>query len=220
MTSHESFDGNELARVAVVGSRSFIARDLLHAAGERGIPSIFLDKDSLGSIDMSGLDCVYLVLGRSHPTPDEDEAETERLSAFLSNPRPPKRAVYIGSLRPTMGKQRCESMIAKHAYTPEIFVVRPPAVFGPNQDQDSMMLIPSIARWDGEVSLRTPDVLTRFISVRDLTDYLLNFSDLGWYDIPRCQVSDSSFDIPGTFSARPRDIRELYRTFKGLRKHR
>lgn len=201
-------------RIAIVGHRSFIAQALADELVRRGTPAEPVFKSALGEMDLSKFDCVYLVLGRARPSLDEEAAECDQLEKFLSGPGLPRRGVYVSSMRQTDGKRRCEERIRKFESERRIgtsmFVVRPPAVFGPGQDLWSEMLIPSLVRSRGDVELTSPNVSSPFVSVADLARHLADFVDL-----ERCQV-DSPCDIPGTFRVTPHNVRELYRAFLGL----
>lgn len=211
-------------QVAIAGHRSFIAKQLARELELAGTPAEPMDKSSLGVRDMSDLYCVYLVLGRAKPRPADETEEMGQLAAFLSNPNPPRRAVYISSLVQTNAKKWCERQIREHnertSKSPRVFVIRPAAVFGPDQDLDSDMLIPSIARSEGVLQLRTPDSMTEFISVGDLTRHLARFAQQGWTDHLWAGDPASIFSVPGTFTATPHQIRELYKAFKGLEHQR
>ena len=209
-------------RVAVVGHRSFIGRELLGKlrSDPRNVVTE-LPKDALSS-DLSGFDSVYLILGNAKPEQWQEEKEHAELAAFLMNPRRPYQAVYMSSMALTPHKERCEAMV-KALGTDLVHqrfctvTIRPPAVFGPNQPIDSPMLIPQIVSEGGsDVKLRTPDAMTWFISVSDLAVHLVKFADPQWWDIDRCAQPGSGAMIPGSFCVTPRNVLHLYHAFKGL----
>lgn len=208
-------------RTAIVGHRSWISQKLTEVLVSQGQWPAPIHKDFIGTADMSLYDCVYLVLGRARPNEAEDQAERDQVKAFLKNPRKPKRAVYISSQLLSAGKLWCENelgLFMKNCSVWHCFItiIRPPAVFGPDQDINSEMLIPSLARTNGALELRTPNYPSEFISVHDLALHLTKFSDVNWHDINRCGQPDSIFWIPGTFSATPSQLASLYRTFIAL----
>lgn len=209
-------------RVGIAGRRSFISHDLTGRLMDRGLSVEFPPKECLGTRDFSCLDCLYLVLGRARPTPEDGSAEVRQLSDLLCNPRKPRRAVYISSMVTTETKARCESMVrgysetvSDHAPIP-ITVLRPGAVFGPRQAPDSPMLIPSMAREGERFAPLRPFQPTRFISSGDLADHLVRFSDPGFLDPSRAGEPGSQHDIPGTFTLTPHQVHELYLAFRGL----
>lgn len=204
-------------KVAIAGFRSFIARELADQLCAHGKAVCFVAKDNIGIEDLSMFDCVYLVLGRAKPNPREAAAEVRQVTDFLGNPRRPRRAVYIGSMSMSEHKLKCEELI-KGCGALRIDVIRPGAVFGPNQDIDSAMLIPSMARGGEKFVPDWPFLLTAFISVGDLAAHLVNFSNPGYLDMNRSGQPDSMCDVPGTFRLTPHQVHELYKTFRGLAK--
>ncbi len=212
-TSPKAYTG----QVAIAGHRSFIARALAVELELRGIPVTVLDKSELGTRDLSVFSCVYLVLGRSRPTWDDADLEMRQLTAFIENPHGPTRTVYISSKRLSECKRWCEQRIKEVSKRYRVInVIRPAAVFGPGQDPNSEMLVPSLVRTGGDLELRSPDLLTKFISTGDLARYLAEFADPSWYNHNWHGDPDSIFDVPGTFTMTPHDMRELYRCFRGL----
>ena len=204
--------------VAIVGRRSLIGgRNLKERLGSIGCSVTLLDKADL-SRDMSGFDCVYLVLGRARPNADQEEEERRQLNEFIVNPLPPKRMVYISSMALTESKRACEKMIDDtwRSSGRPFAIIRPPAVFGPGQSLDSPMLIPGIVKSRGKLKLQAPNNPTWFISIDDLSEHLARFSDLDWWDPHQCAQPDSSFMIPGSFCLTPRQVLSLYETFMTL----
>lgn len=222
-----------MIRVGIVGFRSFIARELMaHLAEGYNRQFSMFNKEHLGDIDFSEVDCLYLFLGRAKPSDEERAAEKRQVIAFSENKRRPKRVVYISSMdHYGTHKGECERILieslgpdANERLGGDTVIIRPAAVFGPGQDPESPMLIPSLVR-DPKLELRTPDRLTKFISVRALAAHLAQFSNPGWVDIQyHGQVFTSSmaslYDVPGTFTASPRQITDLLETFKGLQGQR
>lgn len=208
-------------KVAIAGHRSFIAQELVRQLGGHGKSVAFLAKGNLGVEDMTNYDCVYLVLGRAKPTAGEAAEEKHQVRDFLENPRKPRRAVYISSMSMSEHKLYCENLIREYSASPDgsrvpIFVLRPGAVFGPHQDPDSRMLIPSMVRGGEKFAPNWPFLLTKFISVDDLALHLTSFSSPLYWDMNRSGQPDSMSDVPGTFSLTPHQMNELYRAFKGL----
>lgn len=216
-------------RVAIAGHRSFIARELATQLMTHGKSVANLTKANLGIENLSGFDCVYLVLGRAKPGPTEAADEVHQVMDFLGNPRKPRRAVYISSMSMSEHKLKCEELIRESGQplrgdgTPKpehrpirIDVIRPGAVFGPDQDMDSRMLIPSMVRGGEGFTPDWPFLLTRFISVGDLAAYLVNFSNPSYWDLDRSGQPDSICEVPGTFTLTPHQVHELYRAFRGL----
>ncbi len=216
---------NMTGQVGIAGYRSFISQELelqLDSRGKRVFP---LSKAALGIDNLAGMDCVYLVLGRARPGPDEEAAEREQLAQFLVNPRRPRRAVYLSSMRLTESKLECERMVQEsgrgrvHSDS-RVVVLRPPAVFGPRQDIGSEMLIPSMVREGAGFEPKWPGRLTHFVSVRDLASHLASFADPAWMDFHFAGEPGSIFEIPGSFVATPHQIQGLYRAFTGLEEQR
>lgn len=209
-------------RIAVFGHRSFISQELIRQLNCDGRYLVQeMDKRELSS-DLSGFDCVYLVLGNSKPLQWQEEKERADLAAFLMNPRRPLRAVYLSSMDLGPHKQACEQMIEGLGTNPlvgnwtNISILRPPAVFGPGQNPIKRMLVPQIVDTDGKLELLTPDRPTWFISVKALGRHLANFADPHWYDGQRCGEPDSLAVIPGSFCVTPMNVLDLYEAFKGL----
>jgi hypothetical protein len=217
-------DNQPTGQVAIAGHRSFIAQALgreLERHGKRVFP---LSKASLRTDDLSGFDCVYLVLGRAKPGPIESAEEMHQVMDFLENVRKPRRAVYVSSMSMSEHKLWCERLIREYAgrsSPPQVpvTIIRPGAVFGPDQDMDSMMLIPSMVRAGDAFKPDWPFLLTRFISVDDLAAHLAMFADPGYWDVNRSGQPDSMCDVPGTFTLTPHQVHELHRAFEGLRQN-
>ena len=206
-------------RVGVIGHRSWIAGELITEL--RKEPERYtwvLPKTDVDAVDLTGFDCIYAVLGRARPTSEEGAAEVSQLAALLRNGKPPRRIVYISSLDQTPVKRTCEALCRTYTGTANVVVIRPPAVFGPGQPITSPMLIPSLAREGGSLELMTPDWPTKFISARHLAQHLVKFADPMWWDHLSCAqpITDSTFslfEIPGTLTATPAQLRELWRTW-------
>jgi hypothetical protein len=159
----------------------------------------------LGEHDFSAVDCLYLIIGRAKPTEAEMDAECAQMAAFMGNPRKPRRAVYLSSLGSNRAKRDCEGMLGPLGERG--FIIRPGAVFGPSQDPLSEMLIPSLAR-DENLTLRTPELNTQFVSVYDLVRFLQQCADPEWFPF-------DCWDVPGTFTMTPLQMRALWRTWNG-----
>lgn len=214
-------DYQPTGQVAIAGHRSFIAQALDRELARHGKRVFPLHKASLRTDDLSGFDCVYLVLGRAKPDPIQAAEEMHQVMDFLENVRKPRRAVYISSMSMSEHKLWCERLIREYAgrsSPPQvpIAIIRPGAVFGPDQDMDSRMLIPSMVRGADAFTPDWPMLLTKFISVGDLASHLANFSNPSYWDVNRSGEPDSMCDVPGTFSLTPHQVHELYRAFKGL----
>lgn len=109
-----------------------------------------LTKDSIGQLDLSQFQTVYLIAGRARPNYVDTLAELDLVRRAISSPRPPERLVYVSSLaverEPTPYAQlklACEKLITDREFGR---VVRPPVIFGPTQSPLAEMLIPAIAR--------------------------------------------------------------------------
>jgi hypothetical protein len=212
-------------RVGVIGHRSWIAERLMQRLlKETDCLIIMYDKQRIrdgvpdaSERDMSHLDCLYIFAGRAQPTKEEMELELKLVTALVTmDPSlSPKRMVYLssqsiwdetpyGSL-----KRNCELKFAVRA---EALSVRPGAVFGIEQDLQSPMLVPTLARDDGSTELRTPDAVTTFTWIEDLVSYLITLRD-PWYIAPAVWT-----DVPGSFDMTPRQMQALYNTWKGYRR--
>ena len=212
-----------MTKAAVVGHRSFIAKALIEELCLNDVTVHSIPKSELETTDFTGYACVYLILGRARPTSDEEREERLQLDAFLNNPNPPARAIYISSMNSTESKRWCESRIRDRqealAWNQRSFIraIRPAAVFGPMQDPTSEMLVPSLVREGADsMHLRAPNQLTPFISVHDLVRHLARFAGPSWFDHNFCGEPGSIFDVPGTFRMTPHQMRELFVTFEGL----
>ena len=90
-------------------------------------------------------------------------------------------------------------------------------MFGPGQSEDADMLIPSLSRTRGKLELQAPDQLCQFIHVDDLTDHLARFADPLYCDVHRAGQPGSHFVLPGTMTATPRQLKNLYNTWESYR---
>lgn len=203
---------------AIVGKRSWIAQALTEQLKRDAVESCVIEKDDLFGHDRSQYNCIYLILGRAHPHPKDELSEQSQLVQLLAN-RPqhmPRKMVYISSQNLTPHKLKCEELISESRYAGITKIIRPPAVFGPNQHHMSRMLVPSLARKGAELHLMSPHQMTQFISVNDLASYMAKFSFPDWTDLYNCGSPNSSGVIPGTFWMTPHQMRELYIAFKGI----
>ena len=199
-------------QVGLCGHRSFIARALEAELRSRAADVLYVAKSALGTGDWSGLDCLYLVLGRERPTEAEAEEELAQVRSYCANPHSCLRTVYVSSRLDMPHKRLAEAYIQCDGG----IWVRPPAVFGPRQSTDSEMLIPSLVRSEGRVELRRPNAPSRFISAEALAVQLAGLAD------PKAWAAQREFAGPEfrpmmTFEATPRQIRDLYLAFEGLR---
>ncbi len=210
-------------RVGIIGHRSWIAERLMQRLhDETDLLIMIFDKKLVreGSHapeiqDMSQLECLYVFAGRARPTDAEMLLEIELIKrlAAMSPLRRPKRIVYLSSQAVWYAteygrtKRVCEGLLVSN---PTATSVRPGAVFGHGQDPMSTMLIPTLAREDGETTLSTPDRPTMFTWIEDLVSYLIALRDLSI-------KPESWTEVPGSFEMTPRQMQALYNTWKGYR---
>jgi nucleoside-diphosphate-sugar epimerase len=134
----------------IIGHRSWLAVPLLKELEKYEVQTIFIDKLYGPHLDMSEYDMVFLIAGRARPTDFERTQELQLVSDMMAFDRRPRRLIYVSSLavlrEPTpyaQTKLACEKIVLSRDFG---YVVRPPVIFGPGQDPDSNMLVPSIAR--------------------------------------------------------------------------
>jgi nucleoside-diphosphate-sugar epimerase len=134
----------------IIGHRSWLAMPLFLELEQFGMQVHFIDKLYGPHFDFSQYDMVFLIAGRARPTDVERAQELQYVSDMMAFDRRPRRLVYVSSsavLRePTpyaQTKMACENLVLSRDFG---YVVRPPVIFGPGQDPDSNMLVPSIAR--------------------------------------------------------------------------
>ncbi len=164
------------------------------------------------------LDVLFVFAGRARPTQVEMDAELVTLSHLVYDAQLVKHVIYISSEaidRDTdygQHKRRCEAIIgADIKLTGRWTVVRPPATFGPTQPLESTMLIPSLKREGVELDIREPDMETDFIYVGHLCNSLIGLVQDGPpSDGPRYVGSSM---LPGTFTATPDTLRNLWATW-------
>jgi len=198
-------------QVGLCGHRSFISRALIAELARRGVQPAIFTKGLLGEEDLSGLDCLYLVLGRARPSPQEAAEELEQVWAYAANPRRAKRTVYLSSRRTYLHKAKAEELISSVGGVS----VRPPAVFGPGQDPTSEMLIPSLVRTGGTVKLERPLRPSRFIHVDRLAEYLGQFVRPSFHEAFR-QMPRGPSQLPGEFVLTPTQMRDLYLSLRDM----
>lgn len=216
--------------VGIIGHRSWIARALSqYITTETDCAVVPIEKHEAGHFDSSGYLCLYVIPGRTNPTANEMAAELELVSAVVNNPKTSRRVVLLSSQsiikRETdygRHKDHVEhvffgsdvAMARVNAGQLDLRAVRPGAVFGPGQDIDSQMLIPSIARTDGSVELTNPDKPTQFIHIDFLVSHM-------WLMALACLNGHVALThdgaIPGTITATPRQMLQLYNTWKSLK---
>jgi nucleoside-diphosphate-sugar epimerase len=203
--------------IGIVGHRSWIAHELFGKLARAGHHVVAVDKADLGSEDLGHIDCLYLVLGRAKPTEQEQQDEIDQASRLILGAAGgfalPKRIVYLSSMVQTRAKTCVEALLLRHKHLCRIEICRPAAVFGPGQDPNSSMLVPSLAR-DETLELRTPDKLTKFIHVDALTDWLVQFADLQFRNHNGNGEPGSIFRVPGTFTMTPRQMKALVNTVR------
>lgn len=134
----------------IIGHRSWLAIPLLHELEQFGMQVHFIDKTYAAHFDFSQFDMVFLIAGRARPTDFERTQELQLVADVMAWDRRPKRLIYVSSLavlrEPTpysQTKMACENLVLSRDFG---YVVRPPVIFGPGQDSNSNMLVPSIAR--------------------------------------------------------------------------
>ncbi len=139
-----------MKKAAIVGRRSWLAAPLARSLQEIGIEPTFIEKNIAPRTDLSMFQTVYLIAGRARPTIQERMEELHLVSEMMDTKRPPETLVYVSSLaverEPTpysQTKLACEKLVLAKKFGR---VVRPPVIYGPTQDVNSDMLIPSIAR--------------------------------------------------------------------------
>lgn len=198
--------------VGLVGHRSFIAGALAEELAYWGIDAHVVPKQELGSADLSGFDCVYLVLGRDRPGPEEAAVELDQVRSYASNPLRCRRTVYLSSRRAYVHKAKAEELVASIGGVS----VRPPAVFGPGQRIDSGMLIPSLVRTGGAVELTDPNRPTEFIHVRTLAQHLVGLLQPSAYEAATRASTERQRRMFGMVVLTPTQVRDLYLTFMGL----
>jgi hypothetical protein len=220
--------------VGIVGYRSWIAGHLQRELHDRGFASVMYDKDVVEKQDFSWLECLYVFPGRSRPTTEEMERERTLIAALceMRNSRQPRRTVFLGSCAPVLTsygahKSLVEEMVHEYCrrgataadwgWTSETIVLRAPAVFGPGQPEGVDMLIPMLSASDGQLELRSPDLLTQFIYVGDLVRHMAMFADRGYWDQNRSGQPGSFCVLPGTMSMTPQQLKNLYNTWRSYR---
>ena len=215
-----------MKRVGIVGYRSWIARVLMdRIQGKADHQIVMIDKRDAASHDSRYLDALFIIPGKLVQTPEERDAEVQLVHDIAISHLTCKRQILLGSqavYRDTpygRHKFRVEDAFGgagairrTHFDQADMqtIVIRPGAIFGPTQDVNSPMLIPSIAREGGELDLKTPNESTKFISVDDLADYLISLIDgptPAWWH---------NRDVPGTFEMTPVQLIQLWKTFAGL----
>jgi hypothetical protein len=230
-------------RVGIIGHRSWIAEALMDSLGRDTQIVIFPKRciDESCKIrkkqpDGTGLDCTFLFPGRAK---EIDLLEIETIQCAMDNLEYGARLIYVGSRLARedypktalgMHKQACDRALhsnreGRYRETPsseypergvdwgQVKSVYPPAVFGPTQPADSPMLVPSLTR-ESDLSLKTPESETSFISIWALTTFLRRLitepcmGNMGY----------SGCYIPGEFKVPPQAIKDLYRTWSEYRK--
>lgn len=176
-----------------------------------------VSKWRLAHCELSGLDCLYLVLGRDRPSEEEAARELAQVTRYATISRSDRRprTVYLSSRLDMPHKRECERLIVGMG---GIFV-RPPAVFGPGQRIDSEMLIPSLVRTGGTLELRNPNAASEFISAGDLAEQLVDLADPDAWAVARESrhlVTRDGLQLMMTLRLTPRQVRDLYLAFASL----
>lgn len=214
--------------VGIMGHRSWIAKTLMAELRDPIVcPKSDLEVPVLS--DYSRIDCLYLFAGRSKGSVEDLQAEIDLCLRFSLLPRRlwPRRLVYVSSRDATDAhteygrcKRRCELELGE-TFGDILRVVRPGAVFGPQQPIDSPMLVPSLAREGLGLNVRLPSASAVYIPVAELVGYLVCFIDLGWDGIPDRYDPDVIRDpwhIPGSFTATGDQLRALWTTWESYRR--
>ncbi len=205
-----------MKHVGIVGHRSWIGQALAERIREEGKYSVYpLPKAEAALTYSKDFAAIFIIPGKLGQTAAEMVAERDLVRDIAASPQTCQRQVLLSS----MSAEHKMTEYGAHKYLVElafqygaesgkdVLVVRPGAIFGPGQDLNAPMLIPQVCRDKGTTELLTPYKPTKFISVNDLTRYLVGLLDR-WY---------SSAHIPGTFEATPQAIKDLYLAFNGMR---
>lgn len=153
-------------RVAIVGSRSWLAPHIEAEFKSRKYDVEYIAKGDVPYEDMRGIRAVVLIAGRARPDQTEIDREIALVQAACDNPTQPWRLIYISSgavdrwergSRPlskmgemyVLAKKRCETIVCGKpdgSRKAPGFAIRLPVIFGEGQSVDSDMLVPSVAR--------------------------------------------------------------------------
>lgn len=206
-------------KVGIIGYRSWIGEVLADSLQDQTAHQIVcIDKQTWSSFETAGFQCLFIIPGKVIQTDEEMMAERLMVQQIANDRGQCKRQVLLSSLsifddtRYGRHKSEVEQAFYLGAATRRgwpnqtdmrSIAVRPGAIFGPTQDPNSHMLIPSIGREGRGLKLGTPDKPTKFISVYDLAEYLVRL----------CHEDPIVGDVPGTFTATPKQLLALWKTW-------
>lgn len=208
-----------MGKVGIVGYRSWIARELADQVRYRTDHEVVLiEKHEAPDVDCRDHLTLFIIPGKLVQTQEEMTAERNMVRAVAESPLSARRQILLSS----MSAETRTTEYGMHKYLTElafqygagigrkqIALIRPGAIFGPGQDLDAPMLIPQLARQHGFVDLQNPDKPTKFISVTDLCRCLVGLISASF-------ATRTEDDIPGTFTATPSAIKDLYHTFNRM----
>ncbi len=202
--------------VGIIGYRSWIAVPLMHRLGQYGAEIDPISKRDAAMIDTRGHECLIIIPGKLGQNEAENIQERELVRSIAVSKNTCERKILLSSLsiaeRPDSPYGRHKRLVEDAFFEGEAdhrkIAVRPGAIFGPGQDLTAPMLIPQLMREGAATNLKTPDTPTKFVSVNDLAAFIgrLVYGDL-------MRLCGSVNEIPGTITATPRAIKDLWLTF-------
>ena len=196
-------------KLGIICGRSWIGKAVIDRTPDIQVYS----KDFPCDVDdeWAQLDALFLIAGQVRPDGRSKERELQLLRRVLETAPHGLRVIYLSSSEiernTDYGRHKllCEVTIRANMKSQDWICTRPPAIYGPGQSSDSDMLVPSLARTEGALELREPNIFREYVHIDDLVDHLLELAEYGFA---------SSYN---TLRATPDQLKKLFNTWKSYR---